>query len=133
SSVLGLTRDITHIKRAAQIEHWEGHVTSLISQGASLRQVLDHIITGLEALLPGTIGSVMVMEEDGLHLRHGAAPGLPSSYTRAIDGLRIGPSVGSCGTAAFLGKRVIVDDIATDPLWADFQDIALGHNLRACW
>jgi C4-dicarboxylate-specific signal transduction histidine kinase len=66
-------------------------------------------------------------------LRHGAAPSLPMPYTDAIDGLAIGPSVGSCGTAAYRAEPVIVSDIATDPLWADFRDLALAHGLRACW
>jgi signal transduction histidine kinase len=58
---------------------------------------------------------------------------LPRSYTEAIDGLAIGPGVGSCGTAAYRVKQVIVSDIATDPLWADFRELALAHSLRACW
>src|SRR5439155_6187900 len=66
-------------------------------------------------------------------LRHGGAPNLPKAYTEAIDGAFIGPSVGSCGTAAYRGEQVIVSDIATDPLWADFRELALAHSLRACW
>ena len=133
STVLGLTRDVTPIRRAAQVEQWEGQVTSLISQDADLRHVLDHVIQGLEALLPDTIGSVMVTDEDGVRLRHGAGPGLAASYTDSIDGLAIGPAAGSCGTAAFRRERVIVSDIASDPLWADYQDLAREHGLRACW
>src|SRR5438132_5401976 len=67
------------------------------------------------------------------HLRPGAAPKLPKSYTEASDGAFIGPSVGSCGTAAYRGEQVIVSDIAVDPLWADFRELALTHSLRACW
>jgi signal transduction histidine kinase len=70
---------------------------------------------------------------EGDHLRHGGAPSLPKSYNGAIDGLVIGPSEGSCGTAAYRGKSVIVSDIATDPLWAKYRDLALSHSLRACW
>ena len=70
---------------------------------------------------------------DGNTLRHGAAPSLPDEYNRAIDGTAIGPAVGSCGTAAFTKKTVIVSNIATDPLWADYRDLALRHGLHACW
>jgi len=70
---------------------------------------------------------------DGDRLRHGGAPSLPKAYTDAIDGVLIGPSVGSCGTAAYRGEQVIVEDIATDPLWADYREAALPHSLRACW
>src|SRR5258705_125350 len=58
---------------------------------------------------------------------------MSSKCSEAIAGAVIGPSVGSCGTAAYLKERVIVSDIDTDPLWADFRDLALGHGLRACW
>jgi GAF domain-containing protein len=73
------------------------------------------------------------MDSDGKDLRYGAAPSLPRAYSEAIDGSEIGPCSGSCGTAAFLGAAVFVTDIATDPLWADYKDIALPHGLRACW
>jgi signal transduction histidine kinase len=66
-------------------------------------------------------------------LRHGAAPSLPEAYRRAVDGMSIGPGVGSCGTAAFDNRQVIVSDIATDPLWAEFRKLAARHGLRACW
>ena len=62
--------------------------------------------------------SILLLDEDGRHLRHGAAPSLPSAYVEAIDGVAIGPSVGSCGTAAYLGERVVVEDVRSDPLWA---------------
>ena len=70
---------------------------------------------------------------DGNRLMHGGAPSLPKAYTDAIDGVSIGPSVGSCGTAAYRGEQVIVEDIATDPLWVDYREAALPHSLHACW
>ena len=81
----------------------------------------------------GVLGSVLLLDEDGKHLRHGAAPSLPKAYCEAIDGAEIGPCVGSCGTAAFTAEPVFVSDIANDPLWLDFRDLAAAHNLRACW
>jgi diguanylate cyclase (GGDEF)-like protein len=66
-------------------------------------------------------------------LRHGAAPSLPATYTHAIDGTLIGPNVGSCGTAAYFGTPIVVADIATDPLWKDYKELALSHGLQACW
>ena len=70
---------------------------------------------------------------DGTHLRHGAAPTLPAVYCAAINGAETGPCAGSCGTATYLGRPVYVTDIATDPLWSDYRDLALPHGLRACW
>jgi GAF domain-containing protein len=81
----------------------------------------------------GVLGSILLLDEDGKTLRHGAAPSLPELYCAAIDGAEIGPKVGSCGTAAFTGQPVFVSDIATDPLWEDFKDLALSCGLRACW
>src|ERR1700704_4267555 len=73
------------------------------------------------------------MDPNGKQLRHGGAPNLPKRYREAIDGIFIGPAVGSCGTAAHRAEQVIVADIAADPLWADFRELALAHSLHACW
>ena len=81
----------------------------------------------------GVLGSILLLDQDGKHLRHGAAPSLPEAYCAAIDGAEIGPSVGSCGTAAYRAEPVFVSDIANDPLWADFRELADAHGLRACW
>jgi PAS domain S-box-containing protein len=77
--------------------------------------------------------SILVLDVNGSHLFHGAAPSLPVSYCRAINGLPIGPSAGSCGTAAYLDKPVIVSDIGKDPRWLKYRHLALVHGLRACW
>lgn len=81
----------------------------------------------------GVLGSILILDEDGRHLRCGAAPSLPPAYSAAIDGAEIGPCAGSCGTAAYSGKPVFVSDIATDPLWAEYKAVALPHGLHACW
>jgi PAS domain S-box-containing protein len=87
----------------------------------------------LEAELPGSRCSLLLLDADGIHLRHGAASSLPESYNRALDGLTIGPSVGSCGTAVHFDRQVLVSDITKDPRWADYRDLAASHDLRACW
>jgi anti-sigma regulatory factor (Ser/Thr protein kinase) len=94
---------------------------------ADLLRVIEKVSTD------GVLGSVLLMDSDGSHLRHCAAPSLPADYNDAIDGVAIGPSVGSCGTAAHRRQQVIVEDIAADPLWADFRDLARAAGLRACW
>jgi GAF domain-containing protein len=77
--------------------------------------------------------SVLLLSDDGDHVRHGAAPSLPKEYVAAIDGGQIGPKHGSCGTAIYRGEPVVVTDISTDPLWEDYRDLAVGNDLRACW
>lgn len=103
----------------------------LIVEGAELATVLDTLVLAVEACLDSTRGSILLV--DGMVLHHGAAPSLPESYRNAIDGVRIGPNVGSCGTAAYTRETVIVSDIATDPRWTDYRDVALPVGLLACW
>jgi GAF domain-containing protein len=81
----------------------------------------------------GVLGSILILDEDGTHLRHGAAPSLPSGYNESVDGIELGPEQGSCGTAAYTGQPVFVTDIETDPKWATFADLAIAYGLRACW
>ena len=76
---------------------------------------------------------MLLLDADGMTLRSGAAPSLPPAYSQAIDGAKIGPGAGSCGTAAFRKQPVIVADIAKDPLWAEYRQLALPYGLRACW
>lgn len=112
----------------------QGEVLQMITQGKPLADTLDRLIRWLEAQSEKEVlASVLLADEDATHLRHGAAPSLPAAYNAAIDGVTIGPGVGSCGTAAFTRQMVIVEDIASDPLWQDFRDLALSHQLRACW
>ena len=131
--------DVTAERRAAEevrtaraLVSLEREVLAMVVQGAPAEAVVAALASGLERLAsPGLLASVLLLE-DG-RLRHGAAPSLPPAWSALIDGTPIGPSVGSCGTAAFRRERVVVADVATDPLWADFRDSALAHGLRACW
>ena len=108
-------------------------VWDLIARGGSLHQVLDTLLRVIQLQCPGMLASILLLDPDGIHVRHGGAPDLPESYVRDIDGQSIGPQAGSCGTAAFTRKQVIVGDIATDPLWNDYRAVALKNDLRACW
>jgi signal transduction histidine kinase len=101
--------------------------------GATMQAALERLVFLIEQQIPTMRASVLLLGEDGKTLYHGAAPHLPVEYCEAIDGLSIGPKTGSCGTAAFRGEQVIVEDIATDPLWEDYKSLALPHNLHACW
>ncbi len=120
--------------RAAALGAAQNRVLELAVGDATLRQTLEAIVTTVEGLsTSGVLTSISLLGVDGVHLRHGAAPSLPDAYNDAIDGTAIGPAVRSCGTAVHRGEPVLVSDIAVDPLWADFRDLALAHGLRACW
>jgi len=131
--VASVVMDITERRQAQQLLAWEKNALELISSTASLRDVLDGLMYGLEKQAPGAPCSVLLLDDDAIHLRHGAAPSLPEAYSRAVDGLAIGPAVGSCGTAVYSNRQVIAEDIATDPRWTNYRELALGHGLRACW
>jgi PAS domain S-box-containing protein len=128
------TSDNTERKQVEILIAGQKRALEQIAQGAPLEAVLETLARTYEQRSRrGALASVLLLDGDGLRLRHGAAPSLPESYNRAIDGLAIGPAVGSCGTAAHRREPVMVSDITTDPLWADFRDLALQHGLRACW
>ena len=127
-------QDVTDDKRSEMLRTAHARVLSLAISDSPLEQTLGELIRIVETTSStGVLGSILLLDADGRHLRHGAAPSLPKAYCEAIDGVEIGACAGSCGTAAFLGAAVYVSDIATDPLWADFKELALSHGLRACW
>jgi PAS domain S-box-containing protein len=128
-----IIRDISQRKRREALLAGENRVLEMAAKGDSLADILDKLCLLVEEQSPGVLASILLMDSNGKQLRHGAAPNLPKAYTDAIDGLAIGHSVGSCGSAAYRAEQVIVSDIATDPLWDPFRELALTHSLRACW
>jgi PAS domain S-box-containing protein len=131
--VVGTNVDVTDRKRAEMLLAGEKRLLEMIARGDALAFILAALCRLVEDLASGSLTSILLFDANSNQLRHGAAPSLPINYTEAIDGLVIGPSMGSCGTAAYRGEPVLVSDIDTDPLWADFRDLALAHGLRACW
>jgi len=111
----------------------DDRILALIMGQNPLPTTLNALCADIEQHHPGMFCSVLLLDADCATLRNGAAPSLPPEYSQAIDGVKIGPSVGSCGTAIYRKQPVVVSDIATDPLWADYRDLALRHGLRACW
>ena len=127
-------REREKAKRETREKFFAGlnHVLEMIASGVPLKETLEKLLRLTEAEHPEMLSSILLLE-DNQRLRHVASPSIPAEFSKAIDGLVIGPRVGSCGTAAFLKKPTIVTDIATDPLWVSFKEIALKHGLRACW
>jgi PAS domain S-box-containing protein len=130
---VGAVMDISERKMAEVLLAGEKQLLEMIARGDSRDFILKSACLLVEELASGSLTSILLFDPNGNCLRHGAAPSLPSAYNKAIDGILIGPSVGSCGTAAYRAEPVIVADIATDPLWAPYRDLALAHGLRACW
>ena len=132
--ILATYEDLTEQRRAQALETGLRHVLELLSTDAPLETLLVELIRSMEAQSSdGMMASVLLLDASGRRLFHGAAPSLPRAYVQAIDGLEVGPSVGSCGTAAHTGQPVHVEDIRIDPRWEGFRELAATHGLRACW
>jgi PAS domain S-box-containing protein len=136
----GTTTDIEDRKRAEAALQWseallagEKRVLEMIAKGDALPHILDALCRVVEEQSSDMLSSFLLLDAHGTHLRHGAAPRLPKGYIDAIDGVAIGPTGGSCITAAYRVAPVVVSDIAVDPLWADYRHLPLAHGLRASW
>jgi len=105
----------------------------MIARGKPLKETLTALVLFIESHTPEMICTILLLDEDGQRMWTGAGPNFPMGLSAAIDGSSIGPTAGSCGTAAFRGANVFVEDIQTDPLWADYKMVFLLHGLRACW
>ena len=126
--------DVTDRIRAEVLRALQSQILELAIHDIPLAEALERLVLAVEEQSSaGVIGSILLLDEDGTHLRHGAAPSLPDTYNEAIDGIGIGPDAGSCGTAAHARAPVYVADIGSDPRWKDFRELAFSHGLRACW
>jgi PAS domain S-box-containing protein len=130
---VGILMDVTERKRAEALRDGESRILEMIARDDRLEEILDNLVRVLETQFAGLLCSVLLLDEDGQHTRHGAAPSLPEPYTKAIDGLCIGPKAGSCGTAMYRREPVVVADILHDPLWEPYRGVAETYGFRACW
>lgn len=132
--MVGTVVDITERKRAEALANGQRSALELVVAGAPLSEILDVLTCAAEDGAGGTVkASVLILDEDGRRLRQGSSPSIPSEFSRAVDGVEIGPLAGACGAAAFLKREVVVRDIETDPRWHCFKELALSHQLRSCW
>jgi diguanylate cyclase (GGDEF)-like protein/PAS domain S-box-containing protein len=131
--VAGVSRDITDRRLSNLLRDGQAQILEMIAMSAPLASILDALARLVESQLNGILCSVLMLEEDGRRLRHCAAPSLAPEYIQAIDGVEIGPSVGSCGTAAYRRQPVVVTDILADPLWADYRELVRPYGYRSCW
>ncbi|MEZ2271007.1 MAG: PAS domain S-box protein [Microcoleus sp.] len=132
NTFLCVARDITDRKQGESWLAAQKQILEMIAKSAPLGDTLNALVKIIEQQCKDVMGSILILAPDGKHLVNGAAPSLPESYNAAIEGMAIGPNVGSCGTAIYRKESVIVTDIATDPLWEDYRDFALSFGLRAC-
>lgn len=125
--------EISNRKAAEKREQARSQVMEMLAKGEPLPVVLEAIVQSVEKIHTTMLCSILLLDGDGKRLNLGAAPSLPDFYNAAIDGIEIGEGVGSCGTAAATGVRVIVEDIKTHPYWALYQELAASADLASCW
>ena len=121
------------LEKSSRVVEEERRVLELVAKGASLQQVLDALTLGIERLAKDCLCSILLLDEDKRHLLRGSGGSLPEEYMRIVNGLEIGPDVGSCGSAAFRNETIVVEDIATDYRWALAKSLPMGFGLQACW
>jgi PAS domain S-box-containing protein len=127
-------RDITGRKKQERLLELEKEVLKMNAQpAASLKTTVDYFLDGLEKTFPDMLCSVITLNDDKQTVQHLSAPNLPVDYALAINGTKIGPAVGSCGTAIYRKEKVITVDIDNDPLWINFRELAAEYGLKSCW
>jgi PAS domain S-box-containing protein len=129
----GSNTDIDDRKRAEALLAGENQILEMVATGRPLVVILDGLCRIVDKLRDNSLASILLIDPNDSCLRRGAGPSFPEEFMAAVDGIEIGPCVGSCGTAAFRKEQVIVSDIATDPLWANYRELALAYGLRAGW
>jgi diguanylate cyclase (GGDEF)-like protein len=122
------------LANSSRVIEEERRMLELVAKGAPLSEVLDTLTRVIERVSPGSLCTVMLLDEEHRRfLSVASGPSLPEAYLRALKGLEIGPDVGACGTAAYRNETVVVEDVATDPKFAQARDFVMGHGLRSCW
>jgi diguanylate cyclase (GGDEF)-like protein len=128
-----LEKEIARRKQIIQQHHDHNKVLQAIASPVPLSDILELIVITAEQNFPDSLCSIQLLDEEGKHLYSGAAPSLPEFYKQALDGIAIGDGIGSCGTAAYKGQRVIIEDVCQHPHWQDFAALAKQAGLAACW
>jgi diguanylate cyclase (GGDEF)-like protein/PAS domain S-box-containing protein len=129
--LVGISRDITRRKQADVLRDGQARILEMIAMSAPLADVLDHLVRLVESQLPGTFGSVLLLDKDARRLQRVAAPSLAQAYTRAVDGIHIGPNAGLSRAPANRPEDVTVEDIMRDPLWGRHRELAVAHGYRS--
>jgi len=128
-----LQNEIREREKIEKFEQFRSHSLEMLAANNSVSGILESIVLGMERLNPEMLCSILLLDKDGKCLENGIAPSLPVFFNEAIDGICIGMGLGSCGTAAFTGERVIVEDIQSHPYWASYKELATNAGLASCW
>jgi signal transduction histidine kinase len=125
--------DVTQRNLDDMLRAGQARLLEMVARGAPLTETLDSLMLLIESQSDGVLCSVLLLDEDGLHIHPASGPSLSPDYMASLDGLAIGPCAGSCGAAMFLKETVIASDIRSEPCWAPYRKLAEPYGLRACW
>src|SRR3984893_9988712 len=104
----------------------EFRVLENLADGVPLREALSRVCDYIDGESPGAVSAVLMLDESEMQFRLVAGPRVPGPLSKAIDGLKVPPCDGTCGTAPRQqGRPVTVWDIRSDSLFADRRDTAL--------
>jgi two-component system cell cycle sensor histidine kinase/response regulator CckA len=133
ATAVEMARLLREAHEATEFSQQQNRILERIAANAPLSETLPAVARFVESACPEALCTILLLEEDGLHVRHAAAPGMPEAFTQAVDQQGIGPKAGSCGTAMYRREVVEVEDILEHPLWEDFRHLAAIGGVRACW
>ncbi|WP_422023357.1 sensor domain-containing protein [Roseibium sp.] len=131
--IVGISRDVTERQNAEKLQRGQNEILKKLVSGLPLQDVLNSLVLMIEEQLESGMGSVMLVDGSGNHILSASGPNLPQSYLELVDGIEIGPRVGSCGTAVFRKEAVFVEDIFDSELWAEYVDLVREYDLKSCW
>ena len=130
TQIVGAIQDVTEQHRDRRLKEVQSAFFEWIATGAPTNAVLDEIARFTESELADATVSILRLEDNRLY--HTTGPSLPTAYIDAIDGVRIGPDVGTCGAAVHHGREVVTEDIRTDDRWEGYRTVAEQAGFRAC-
>jgi hypothetical protein len=82
-------RDLTERKQEEAFRTGQSHILEMIARSEPLESVLTSLMLLIEAQAEEMLCSILLLSDDGEHVRHGAAPSLPTDYVKAVDGAPI--------------------------------------------
>lgn len=130
---VGILEDITEKERSADLISRQNAILEMLATRVDLQKILDAIVNMIENNLPHLTCSILTLDQENNCMHYVSHPSIAQGYVDELDGFKVGPEVGSCGTSAYFNKPVIVEDIENHPLWKDYKHIGLKYGVRACW
>ncbi len=131
--IVGSSRDITIQIQSNQLQQGQARLMEMIARSEAIEDILHALILLIEKQITGIACSIMLLDDSGTCLKYGAAANIPPEWSMLVNGMPIGPDSAPCGTAAWLGEPVYINDITTNPLWAEFRAMTAPFGLRSCW